>query len=126
VGTISRRPPAARPARPHPRTRERFLALAQIADGTHNATTWAAQFGRQDDTVLAWVYGYNREGPESLTYRRTGSRPPLFAPTQAEQIVEAVRDSEPIDHGLPGHGWTPISTAGKIINSRTDVVVSGR
>jgi hypothetical protein len=65
---------------PHPRTRERFLALAQIADGTHNATTWAAQFGRQDDTVLAWVHRYNQRGPESLTYRRTGSRPPFLRP----------------------------------------------
>jgi hypothetical protein len=65
---------------PHPRTRERFLALAQIADGTRNATTWAAQFGRQDDTVLAWVHSYNREGPKSLTYRRTGSRPPFLRP----------------------------------------------
>src|SRR5947209_8761406 len=29
-----------------PRTRERFLALCLIADGTYNATSWAAQFGR--------------------------------------------------------------------------------
>ncbi len=65
---------------PHPRTRERFLALAQIADGTHNSTTWAAQYGRQDDTVLAWVHRYNQRGPEGLTYRRTGSRPPFLRP----------------------------------------------
>ena len=62
---------------PHPRTRERFLALSLIADGTHNATTWAAQFGRKDDTVLHWVHTYNREGPDALTYRRTGGVPPL-------------------------------------------------
>jgi hypothetical protein len=60
----------------HPRTRERFLALSLIADGTHNATTWAAQFGRQDDTVLRWVHTYNRKGPQALTYRRTGGAPP--------------------------------------------------
>lgn len=63
---------------PHPRTRERFLALSQIADATHNATTWAAHHGRQDDTVLAWVHRYNQLGPEGLTYRRTGSRPPFL------------------------------------------------
>src|SRR3954452_7287281 len=62
---------------PHPRTRERFLALSLIADGTHNATTRAAQFGRRDDTVLCWVHTYNRKGPEALTYRRTGGAPPL-------------------------------------------------
>jgi hypothetical protein len=61
----------------HHRTRERFLALSLIADGTYNATTWAAQFGRQDDTVLSWVHTYNQEGPGALTYRRTGGAPPL-------------------------------------------------
>jgi hypothetical protein len=29
-----------------------------------------------------------------------------LAPEPARQIVEAVTDTEPIDHGLPGHGWT--------------------
>jgi hypothetical protein len=65
----------------HPRTRERFLALSLIADGTHNATTWATQFGRQDDTVLCWVHTYNQEGPDALTYRRTGGAP-LLRPTR--------------------------------------------
>jgi hypothetical protein len=60
---------------PHPRTRERFLALSLIADGTHNATTWATRFGRQDDTVLHWVHTYNQKGPDALTYRRTGGTP---------------------------------------------------
>jgi Helix-turn-helix domain len=64
----------------HPRTRERFLALSLIADGTHNATTWAAQFGRQDDTVLGWVHTYNQKGPDALTYRRTGGPAPLLRP----------------------------------------------
>ena len=61
----------------HPRTRERFLALSLIADGTHNATTWADRFGRQDETVLRWLHAYNTEGPDALTYRRTGGAPPL-------------------------------------------------
>jgi Helix-turn-helix domain len=66
----------------HPRTRERFLALSLIADGTHNATSWAAQFGRQDDTVLKWVHDYNAQGPDVLTYRRTGGPAPLLRPTR--------------------------------------------
>jgi Helix-turn-helix domain len=65
----------------HPRTRERFLALSLIADGTHNATSWAARFGRQDDTVLKWVHDYNAQGPDALTYRRTGGPPPFLPPT---------------------------------------------
>lgn len=66
----------------HPRTRERFLALSLIADGTHNATSWAARFGRQDDTVLKWVHDYNSRGPAALTYRRTGGPAPLLRPTK--------------------------------------------
>jgi hypothetical protein len=65
----------------HPRTRERFLALSLIADGTHNATTWADRFGRQDETVLRWLPTYNTKGPDALAYRRTGGPPPLLRPT---------------------------------------------
>jgi hypothetical protein len=67
----------------HPRTRERFLALCLIADGTHNATSWAGRAGRQDETVLRWLHTYNREGPEALTYRRTGGPPPLLRPLKS-------------------------------------------
>ena len=63
---------------PHPRTRERFLALSQIVDGTDNATSWAARFGRQDETVMRWVHTYNEKGPDAMTYRRTGSGAPLL------------------------------------------------
>jgi hypothetical protein len=66
----------------HPRTRERFLALSLIADGTHNATTWAARSGRQDETVLKWLHTYNREGPDALAYRRTGGPTPLLRPAR--------------------------------------------
>ena len=62
---------------PHHRTRERFFALSLIADGTHNATTWAARYGRRDETVLLWLHLYNEEGPDALTYRRTGGAPLL-------------------------------------------------
>jgi transposase len=41
--------------------------------------------------------------PELPPHR--GGRPP-FAPDQARQIVDIVVTTEPIDHGLPGHGWT--------------------
>jgi hypothetical protein len=31
---------------------------------------------------------------------------PLFCPEEAAQIAEVVRTSEPVAHGMPGHGWT--------------------
>lgn len=62
----------------HPRTRERFLALYMIGSAQRNASQWAAEIGRMDDTVLGWVHQYNTGGPAALAYRRTGGRPPLF------------------------------------------------
>ena len=62
----------------HPRTRERFLALYQIVTGQSNATQWAAQIGRCDESVMGWVHSYNQDGPDALIYRRTGGLNPLF------------------------------------------------
>jgi transposase len=47
---------------------------------------------------------YPRAGRPDLPPNRRAFPP--FAPAQASQIVEAVTDTEPVDHGLPGHGWT--------------------
>ncbi len=62
----------------HRRSRERFQALYLIASGQFNATTCAAHIGRQDETVLGWIHCYNAQGPDALTYRRTGGRAPLL------------------------------------------------
>ena len=70
----------------HPRTRERFLALSLIADGTHNASSFAAAYDRQDETVMKWVHTYNKKGPDALTYRRTGSRAPFLRPTRPSNL----------------------------------------
>lgn len=61
----------------HARTRERFLALYMIGSGQTNATQWAIEAGRDDNTVMKWVHTYNTHGPEALTYRHTGGRHPL-------------------------------------------------
>jgi hypothetical protein len=61
----------------HPRTRERFLALYEIAKGS-NATRVAADTGRCDEAVMAWVHAYNAKGPDALIFRHTGGHP-LFA-----------------------------------------------
>lgn len=64
----------------HPRTRERYQALYVIASRQKNATQWAEEIGRTDDTVLSWVHAYNQEGPEGIEFRHTGGRRPLFRP----------------------------------------------
>jgi hypothetical protein len=63
---------------PHPRTRERFLALYQIATQQTNATQWAEQIDRCDECVMSWVHAYNTRGPEAMTYRRTGGSAPFL------------------------------------------------
>jgi len=60
----------------HPRTRERLLALYEIAQG-QNATQVAHQSDRNPQTVMAWVHRDNAHGPEALTYQRSGGHPPL-------------------------------------------------
>ena len=58
----------------HARSRERFLALRDIADGAC-ATQVAARTGRHPQTVMGWLHAYNEHGPEALKYQRTGGRP---------------------------------------------------
>lgn len=63
----------------HVRSRERFQALYMIGTQQVNATDWAKQIGRRNQTVMGWVHQYNEQGPASLHYQRTGGRTPLFA-----------------------------------------------
>ena len=60
----------------HARTRERFSALYQVATG-RSPVAVAQELGRRHDTVTGWINRYNRQGPDSMTYRRTGGRPPF-------------------------------------------------
>lgn len=59
----------------HERTRERFQALYMIASEQSNATAWARETDRSDETVLRWIHTYNEQGAGALTYRRTGGCP---------------------------------------------------
>ena len=61
---------------PHPRTRERFLALDE-ADSC--ATRVASRTRRHPQTVMEGVHLYNTSGPEALAYRRTGGRRPFLS-----------------------------------------------
>src|SRR3954447_11405421 len=58
------------------RTRERLLALHDIAQGGC-ATEVAQRTGRRPQTVMDRLHSYNEPGPEALSYRRTAGRPPL-------------------------------------------------
>lgn len=62
----------------HARSRERFQALYMIGTQQVNASEWAKQIGRRNQTVMGWVHQYNRHGPESVHYQRTGGPPPLL------------------------------------------------
>src|SRR4029078_2683264 len=63
---------------PHARTRERALALFDITQ-PRCATGGSGPPGRRAHTVLGWVHAYNAQGPDALTFRRTGGRRPFFA-----------------------------------------------
>ena len=79
----------------HRRSRERFQALYLIASGRFNATTCAAHIGRQDETVLGWVHRYNAQGPDALTYRRTGGRAPLLTSAKRSRLLRSSRRAAP-------------------------------
>ena len=76
---------------PHARSRERFLALHEIARGGC-ATGVAGRTGRHAQTVMEWVRHYNEGGPEVLAYRRTGGRPPF---AQTSRLPLAPRSAPP-------------------------------
>src|SRR5919205_4223399 len=64
---------------PQARTREWALALFDITQ--HRcATQVAGRTGRRAHTVISWVHAYNAQGPDALTFRRTGGRRPFFSP----------------------------------------------
>ena len=60
----------------HARSRERFLALYDMAQGAC-ATQLAKRTGRHPQTVMGWLHTYNEHDPEALRYQRTGGRPPF-------------------------------------------------
>jgi hypothetical protein len=82
----------------HARSRERFLALHEIAQGSC-ATTVAARTGRRAQTVTGWLHAYNEHGPAALMYQRTGSRPPFVALLPPRLAIRsAQRNAKPPAH----------------------------
>ena len=62
----------------HSRTRERCLALHRIVVEGASATQVSLDLGRHPRWGMRWVRRYNEGGPQTLEYRRTGGRRPLF------------------------------------------------
>ena len=60
----------------HERTRERFLALYEMALGSY-PTQLAKRTSRHYQTLMCWVRAYNKHGPESQKFCHTGGRPPF-------------------------------------------------
>jgi len=60
----------------HPRTRERFLALYEITQGSY-PTKIAKHAKRHFQSVIAWVHQYNNKGPDAVEFLHTGGHPPF-------------------------------------------------
>jgi transposase len=73
----------------HARSRERFLALYDIAQGAC-ATQVAMRTGRHPQTVMGWLHAYNEHGPEALRYQRTGGRPPFAQISPPRSAIRSV------------------------------------
>jgi transposase len=74
---------------PHPRTRERFLALYEITQASC-ATRVAPHTHRHSQTVMEWVHTYNERGPAALAYRRTGGRRPFARTSKPNWMPSSV------------------------------------
>jgi Homeodomain-like domain len=82
----------------HARSRERFLALHEIAQG-HCATEVAERTGRRPQTVMDWLHRYNDHGPAALLYQRSGGRPPFAQRLPPPSITRsAARNNKQLVH----------------------------
>ena len=75
---------------PHPRTRERFLALYEITQESC-ATRVAERTCRHPQTVMEWLHLYNT--PEALAYQRTG--PPFVRKSRPASARRSVPPNAP-------------------------------
>ena len=78
----------------HQRTRERFLALYEVTQASC-ATQVAPRTRRHPQTVMEWLHLYNTRGPEALTFRRSGGRPPFAQRSRPGSVRSSAPPSMP-------------------------------
>ena len=90
----------------HKRSRERFQALYMIGTEQYSASQWSLEAKRCKQTILGWVHTYNDLGPAAMHYQPSGGTQAKLSEAEKKRIVETVKSSQPIEHDLPGHGWS--------------------
>ena len=78
---------------PHGRSRERFLAFHDIAQGTC-VTHVAARSSRHPQTVMGWLHSYSEHGLAALRHRRTNGCPPFCPDIAAALDTEVTQPSK--------------------------------
>ncbi len=89
---------------PHPRLRERFLALALIASG-QPVTQVAHTLERKRQTIAQWVHQFNEQGPGSLTPNWGGHSRTTLSAQELDQLKQVVQQ-HPREVGLKTGSWT--------------------
>ena len=72
---------------PHPRTRERFLALYDLAHQGRGASSVARAAGRHLQTLIRWVHRYNEAGPSALAFDHTGGVSPFLTRSRSRRSM---------------------------------------
>ena len=58
-----------------------------------NATEWAKQIGRRNQTVMDWVHKYNEQGPAGQPHQWTGGRSPFLGQSQKGETIDIICDN---------------------------------
>ena len=87
------------------RSRERFLALYMIADKQTLPVLGRSQPDHQGDS-LELATSLQSVWAQGRVLSSYGWTSPFFSPQQVKQPVNVICSTEPVEHGLPGHGWT--------------------
>src|SRR3954463_4836494 len=72
----------------------------------------AVRTGWRAHTVLGWGHADDAQGPDALTFRRTGGRSSLFCPRREAELGQVVRTAQrtaatpPIGGANPAPRWT--------------------
>ncbi len=89
----------------HPRERERWLAVYWLSQGIAQAEV-ARRLRRTRNAIQTWKENFEKKGPNSLNFRRSGGRKAFLSVEQKKWIANLVATQLPRDIGLHGIRWT--------------------